>query len=153
MASSLPTLTLRFSTPTIVPVIGGGGVDLDLLAADLPQQVGQRRVRRQVDGERLERLGDRVLAAVVDGGDLAAAEVLQDHALEQVVDVVDVELQIDVAIPFDLAVVLEEAHAGAEQHHPLQRQVAGLLVGGKSALHCRRADRELRRHKRQDKKR
>ena len=42
------------------------------------------------------------LRAVGDGRDLAAAEVLQDHALEQVVDVLDVELQLDLASPVTL---------------------------------------------------
>ena len=65
---------------------GLGGValledDLDLLAAGLVEDLAQRRVVRQVQGERLERLVHRLLAVVADGGHLAVAEVRQDQAL------------------------------------------------------------------------
>ena len=84
--------------PTMTPVTLPGwaapfccSVNLDLLAAGLVEDLAERRVVGQVQGEGLERLLDRLLAVVADGGDLAVAEVWQDQALEQIVDVADRE--------------------------------------------------------------
>ena len=50
-----------------------------------------------------ERAGDRLAAVVADGRDAAAVEVLEDHALDQVVDVLLGERQIDASIAVDFA--------------------------------------------------
>ena len=50
-----------------------------------------------------ERAGDRLAAVVADGGDAPAVEVLEDHALEQVVDVLFRERQVDPRVAVDLA--------------------------------------------------
>ncbi len=113
----------------IVPVTCVGALDFDHLAADLFKQLAQRRIAGQVDGEGLQRLGDRVTGAVGDGRDPAAAEVLQHHALEQVVDVLDAEAEIDRGIPFHRAAMLEVADPGTEQDHPLDRDDGRRRVG------------------------
>ena len=77
----------------------------------------------QVDGEDFERPLDGGVAVVADGGDVAAAQVLQHHALEQVVDVLDGEGQVDAGVALDLALALEVADAAGEQHHLRDRQL------------------------------
>ena len=105
-------------------------------------------ILRQVDANVCQRLGERVFAAVADGRDSSAAYVLQDHALEQVVDVLDVELHFDLGVAVDLAGVLEKGHARAEHDDPLDGEV-GEFVLGKDEVHARREQRpanEQRRH-------
>ena len=63
------------------------------------------------------------MAVVVDGADLAAVEVLQHHALEQVVDVLDREGEVDAGVALDGALALEVADAAGEQHHLRDRQL------------------------------
>ena len=110
----------------------GGGFDLDLFPADLLEQVGHCGVLRQIDGERLQGLGDRVFAGVIHGADLAAAKVLQDHTFQKVVDVIHAELQVHVPVAFDLPIVLIKADAAGKEDDALERQVTGLFVGGRS---------------------
>ena len=50
-----------------------------------------------------ERARDRLAAVVADGGDASAVEVFQDHALQEVVDVLFREGEIDPRIAVDLA--------------------------------------------------
>ena len=104
-----------------------------------PEELTQRRVRGQVDGEALERLADGVFRAVADRGDLPAAQVLHHHALQEVVDVLGLELHVDLGVVGHLAVVLEEADAGVEQHHSLQRHVGRARPDG-GGLNDRRED-------------
>ena len=104
-----------------------GGVELDLLAANLVEQVGERGILREVDAEGRERARERVFAAVADGRDPAAAFVLQDHALEQVVDVLDVEFHFDLGVAFDLPGMLEKRHAGAEHDDAFDGEVGVFL--------------------------
>ena len=103
-----------------------GGFEFDLLAADLPEQLRHRRIGGQIDGEAFQRFGDRVFRAVVDGRDLPAVEVLHDHALQEVVDLIDLEFHFHLGVVLDLAGVLEEADAGTEQHDAFQRQIDAL---------------------------
>jgi len=105
-----------------------GRFDFNPFAAKLRQNLTQRGIAGQIDGEGLECLGDRVAGAVGHRGDTAAPQVLHDHALEQVVDVVDVELQIDSAVPLNFAAMLEEANPRVEHHHLLQRYLIQLLL-------------------------
>jgi len=134
-----------------------GRVDLDPLAADLAQQLAQRRVGGQIDGEALEGLVDGVLGAVADGRDLPAVEVLHDHALKQVVDAVHLEIHLHGGVALHLAGVLEEPDPGAEQHDPLQWQVGGGRFrragrrrrgGGRGFLFRGRRDRRCQKHAR-----
>ena len=115
----------------IVPVTGWGASDFDRFAAKLPEQIGHRRLAGQIDRKRFERFGDRLFRAVVDRRNPAAAEILQHHAFEQIVDVLHFELQIDVGVAGHFAVVFEESDARAEQGHFGQRQRSGggRLVG------------------------
>ena len=87
----------------------------DLLAARLVEDLGQRGIAAEVDGEGLERLLDGRLAVEADGTDLAAAEVLDNEALEQVVDILDGEGEVDVRIALDVAFALEIADAAIEE--------------------------------------
>src|SRR5262249_25035504 len=96
--------------------------DFDLLAAGLVQKLAERRVRGQVQGERLERPLDRVLAVVVDGRRLAAAGVLYDETLDQVVHVPGRKSEVDPGRAVDGPLALEVADAGGEQHDVRQRQ-------------------------------
>src|SRR2546430_131844 len=77
--------------------------DLDALAAHLADDAGERRVVVQVDGERTEGARDRLARVVAHRADAALAEVFEDHALEQVVDVGLGERQIDPRVPLHLA--------------------------------------------------
>jgi hypothetical protein len=95
---------------------------LHLLAAGLVQELGVGGVVGQIDGERLQRFLDRVVAVVGDGRDQPAAEVLHRQALDQVVDVGDGEAQVDAGVAFDLPLPDEVADAGRKQHRPLDRQ-------------------------------
>ena len=98
-----------------------GGVEFHLLAAEPAEEVAERRVVGEVDGERAEGLRDRVAGGVGDGRSPAVA-IEHDHALEQVVDIVSRELHLDGGIAGHLARVLEVAHARREQDHRLQWQ-------------------------------
>ena len=113
------------------------GIQFDPLAADLPQELGQAGVGRQIDGETAQRLGDRVFRAVGDGRGLPAVEILHDHALQQVVDVVEFELHLDFGVILHLAGAFEESDAGAEQHDPLQGQLGPLGFVGRDGLGAR----------------
>ena len=62
----------------------------------------QRGIAGQIDRKRLQRSGDRIFGAISDRRDLPAAEVLQDHALEQVVDLFGLELELDLGVAIDL---------------------------------------------------
>src|SRR4029079_10074201 len=121
------------------------GVELDLLAADLVDDVGERRIVREVDAEGGQGAGERVFAAVADSGDAAAAFVLLDHALEQVVDVLDVEFHLDLGIAIDLAGVLEVGDAGAEHDDAFDGEVGGFFLGG-----GRRSHTEAQSHREKD---
>src|SRR5262249_32967370 len=66
---------------------------------------------------------------VVDGADLPAA-VLQDQALQEVVDVLGVELQIDPRAAVELPLALEVADAAAEQDDAGDRQLRAARPGG-----------------------
>ena len=107
-------------------LVGGALVehDLDLLAADLREDLAEARVVGQIDREGFQRAVDRVERVVGDGGDHALL-VLEDHALDQVVDVADLEGQVDAGVALDLALALEVADAAAEQHDVLDRQGGG----------------------------
>ncbi len=96
----------------------------DLRAAELAEQFGQRRVARDVDLEAAQRLGDRVLARVGDRRDLPVVEVLEDEALEDVVDLLRLEPQLGRAVAPDGAEVLEVADAAGEEHHDLHRHLS-----------------------------
>src|SRR5262249_35190016 len=70
-------------------------------------------------------LFERRLAVVADGRDVAAAGVLQDHAFDQVVDVLDGKGQIDASVSLHFAFALEVADAAAEQNDMIDRQLGG----------------------------
>ena len=99
-----------------------GRGQFDAVAADLAEQSAEAGVGRQVDPEALQGLVDRVARAVGDGRDRAAGVILNDEALEQVVDVLGLEPKLDLRVPLDLAVALEVADAAGVEDHPRQRQ-------------------------------
>src|SRR5437660_772421 len=74
---------------------------LDLLAPGLVEQVGEGRVRCQVQGEAVQGACDGCGGVVGHGRDLAAVEVAQDHRLEQVVDLLGGEGEVDPGVPLD----------------------------------------------------
>ncbi|MFO0928247.1 MAG: hypothetical protein U0736_14615 [Gemmataceae bacterium] len=86
------------------------------------QQIGKGGITGQVDGEALERSFQRRAAVVADGGDVSAVEVAQHHRLEQIVNVRHRKRQIDAGVAVDRALALEQADAGGEQHHLVDRQ-------------------------------
>ena len=135
MTVSLPTLCSRVSMPRIFPVTGVGNSTVDASPRTC-------RSRSPIEGSRvrstekvLQRLGDRIARAVGDGRDSSAPLIFEHHALEQIVDVGDVEFQIDVGVARNFARVLEESDAGSEQHNAGQRQRGRFVVG----LGCQRA--------------
>ena len=98
----------------IPSVTGDEARVMDFLAARLVEDLAERRITVQVDGEALERLLDRRVAVVRDGADDAAVQVLHDHRLEQIVDVQHWERQVDARVALDRAFALEVADAAAE---------------------------------------
>ena len=134
---SCSTLTTALSTPLLLLLdahdgaghragLGGVGLlqhHLHLLAAGLVEHLAERRVGGEVDGEALERLLDGGVAVVADGGDVAAVEVAQHHALDEVVDVLRGERQVHAGVAVDGPLALEVAHAAGEQHHLPDRQL------------------------------
>jgi len=89
---------------------------LDALAAYLPEQSAQAGVCCQVHGEAFESLGDWVTRVVRHSRYPAAVEILHDHALEQVVDVVHLETQFHMTVPINGTVTLEVADATGIQY-------------------------------------
>src|SRR5262249_49085183 len=97
------------------PLGVGGSDEFDLFAAGLSEEVGERRVLRQVEGEAFEGQIEGVAVVVGDGVDLAAAAVLEDEAFEEVVDVGQGEVEVDAGVAVDEALALEVADAAAEE--------------------------------------
>src|SRR5262249_22056592 len=77
------------------------------LAAGLVYKLAEARIVGEVECEALERLLDGVVAVVADGRDLAAARVLHDQALQQVVDVGGGKGEVDPAGAVQFALALE----------------------------------------------
>ena len=98
MVSRSPSCFLCVSTPRMRPLSLLGASSLDPLAADLLQELGQGGVIGQINGEASQRLRNRVFRAVGDRRGLPAVEILHDHALQQVVDVVELELHLDLGV-------------------------------------------------------
>src|SRR5262249_20289797 len=92
------------------------------VAVGVVEQLADGRVVGQIEGEALECLLDGFLAVVVDDANAAVVGILQDEALEQVVDVADAEGHVHALIAFDGALALEVADAGAEQDDMRQWQ-------------------------------
>ena len=92
------------------------GEHFNLLAANLIEKVPHRRVAGQVDGERLQGQFNRLQIIVGDGGDLLAAAILDDHALEHVVDAFLGEGEVDAGLAVNLAFALVVGDAAAEEH-------------------------------------
>ena len=135
MKRSLPISCLRVSRPTMVPMILLGASISTFSPRTCPSSWARRGLPFRFDGEAAQPLLQRVVGAVADGGDVPAVEVLHDHALQEVVDVLDLELQFHLGVVGDLSVVVEVAHAGAEQHHPFQGEIGpALLARGGSFL-------------------
>src|SRR5262249_14873764 len=77
----------------------------------------------EVDREAAQGAVDGVVAVVGDGGDTSLVrEVLQDHALDQVVDVLLGEGQVNASVAFHFARTREVSHAGIEQDDAADRQ-------------------------------
>src|SRR5262249_5459392 len=89
------------------------------------EEVGERRVLRQVEGEAFEGQIEGVAVVVGDGVDLAAAAVLEDEAFEEVVDVGQGEVEVDAGVAVDEALALEGGDAAAEEHDVGDRQFGG----------------------------
>ena len=104
--------------------------DANSLAAHLPEQFGDRRIARQIDGKRASVLANGSREPSGDCRDLAAAEVPGHQAFEQIVDRGSVEFEFDRSITVDVATVFEESHARTEQHDFFQRQVIRFGVSG-----------------------
>ena len=91
------------SLPGWLAAVGADG-DLDALAAHLARRCPRRSgCPFRLIAKRDERPRDRLAGVVADGGDASLVEVLEDHALEQVVDVALGERQIDPRVAFHLA--------------------------------------------------
>ena len=97
-------------------------------AAKLGKQIAERRRTAQIHLKTLERMRQRLLAAVRDGGDFPAVEVFEQEALENVVDLLGLEVKFGITVPFDGAIMLEIPDAAGVEHDFLHRH--RLLVGG-----------------------
>ncbi len=99
--------------------------DGDRSAAELIEQLRQRRVARQVHREARQRPLDRLPRGVGHAPHLPPVQVAEHHALEHVVDLVRLEVDRDRAVALDVSLVFEVAHAGRVEDHPCDGQ-AGL---------------------------
>ena len=107
--------------------------DQDARPAKLGQKLPEGGTVGDVDGETPQGLGHRVARRVVDADLLGAQD---DHALEDVVDVLGLEHQADAAAAFDLAGAFEVADAAGEEHDARQGQIGRgfrLLGHGRAA--------------------
>src|SRR5262249_27320315 len=100
----------------------------DLLAGALVQYLAEGWVASEIDREAAQRFFNRILPVVTHDADFPLAQVLQDHALEQVVHVADGELQIDAGVAFDFALALKVADPAAEEDDLRQRQAGGRRI-------------------------
>ena len=100
----------------------GSQRDLDLLAAGLVENLAQRGIVVEIEGEAVQDLVDGIVAVVVDAADGAAALVLEDHALERSLMSRGGKGEIDVGVAVHEAVALEVADAAVEQDDVLDGQ-------------------------------
>ena len=77
-----------------------------------------------------ERLGQRVLRGIRHHADVPAVEVLQDEALEDVVDLRGLEAQFAPGVAADRALVLEIADAAGKEDDLAHRHVGVAPAGG-----------------------
>ena len=115
----------------------------DFFAAGLLHDLAQARVVGQVDGETLQGFLDGVMAVVADGRNVAAAAILEHHALQEVVDVLNGEGEVDAGVAVHLTLALKVADAAGEEDHLRDRQLRARLdrrrIGdGRVALFCGR---------------
>ena len=105
-------------------------IDFDLLTAQPAEQIAHRGIVGELDGEGVERLGDRITRRVAHRRRRAAG-ILDHHALEQIIDFFGLERHLHRGIVRHLAGVLKGAHARREQHDLLERQrrLGGRHVG------------------------
>src|SRR5205085_43390 len=103
-------LPLEVEADDLLLAVVRGGEDFEGAA-----QLAAGWVRGEIEGEALERLLDRFLAVVADDADATVVGVLQDHALEQVIDVGDAEGHVNAAVAVDGALALEIANAGVKE--------------------------------------
>jgi hypothetical protein len=99
--------------------------DLDFLAASLIQNFAECWIAGEVESEAVQGLVEGIGAVIADGADLAASEVLQHEALEQIVHVRYGKRQIDAGGVFHFAFALEIADAAAEEDDLGNGQGAG----------------------------
>ncbi len=98
--------------------------DLDLFAAGLVEDLTKGWIVVEIEREAAQDFVDGILAVVSYRGNLAAAEVLQHQAFEEIVDVGGGEGQIHVGVARDVPFTLEIADAAVEQHDLADRQRA-----------------------------
>jgi hypothetical protein len=125
-----------------------GGLDPERFAPRLREQLGERRVAREVERVAAEDARERVAGAVAHRAHGAAVEVLEDQALEQVVHVAGGDPQDHVLVADDGTAVFEVADAGREEHDAGDRQLhrrSGVLGRGRGRhededQRCQRAE-------------
>jgi hypothetical protein len=93
-----------------------------MVAADLLHDLGESGVIVQIDSEAGERLRDRFPAVIAYRRHTAAIEILQNHALEKVVDIRLGKGEIDAGIALDFAATGEVADAAVEEDYSRHRQ-------------------------------
>src|SRR5262245_54519679 len=126
-------------------LIGRRGLQdhLDLLATHLIQDLMERRIAGEVHRERFQRAVHGIEAVAADGAYLPLV-VLDDHTLEEVVDVTNLKSQIDARVALDLSAALEIADAAAEENDISQRQRRSRLCVSNSVVAWRRYGRSLK---------
>ena len=108
----------------ILDPAGAGIGQRDLRAAQLVEQIAERRVVADVHLKTAERLFQRVLRGIGHDADVAAVEVLQDEALEDVVNLSGLEAQLRRAVALDGPLVLEIADAARKENNLFHGHIA-----------------------------
>ena len=104
-------------------------------ARELVEQVAHRRVVGDVDVEAAQLAVQRVLARISDGRHLAAIEIFEHQALEDVLDLRGFEMQVAGLVAVNRARMFEISHAAGEEHDGFDRDIgcASLASAGAGA--------------------
>src|SRR5262249_16562224 len=91
--------------------------DFDLLAARLHEQRAESRIAGQIERKTPQCLIDGLMAIVTDGANPSAAEVLEDEAFQEIVDIRGLKRQIDASTSIDFTFAMKVADTGTEKDH------------------------------------
>src|SRR5207302_218928 len=102
--------------------------NFDFLASRLVEDLSEGRIVGQVERKALESFADGIVAVVANHADLAAVRVLQDQALEQIVEIGSRKGEIDLCISLHHSLALKVTDAAAEENDLRDRETGPRLA-------------------------